>query len=224
MAKRAIQTWKSHFKAGLGTCDPDYPLREWGRLIEHANITLNLLRSSRSNPKLSAWAFLFGDFNFNTTPLAPPGTRVIAHVDSNNRRSWDLHGEAGWYVGPALNHYRCVTCYFPNSRSTRICDTVTFLPKTVKFPEVRLVDHLKQAASDIVTLLTHPPSTTVPSLRAGDPVRNALLDIATTLNQVDHIPEPKLSSPPVIQPDTPLPMVRDPTTTQLVKLPTKTSP
>ena len=191
LAERAIQTWKSHFKAGLATCDPDFPLREWDRLIEQANITLNLLRSSRSNPKLSAWAFLFGEFNFNKTPLAPPGTRIIAHIDSNKRQSWDLHGEAGWYVGPALNHYRCVTCYFPNTKSTRICDTVTFLPKNVKFPQVKLVDHLKQAASDIVTILTHPPSTTVPSLRAGDPIRNALLDIATTLNQVEHILEPK---------------------------------
>jgi hypothetical protein len=108
--ERAIQTWKIHFKAGLATCDPDFPLREWDKLIEQANITLNILRSSRSNPELSAWAFLFGEFNFNKTPLAPPGTRSIAHVDANNQQSWDLHGEAGWYVGPALNHYRCVTC------------------------------------------------------------------------------------------------------------------
>ena len=54
LAERAIQTWKSHFKAGLETCDSDFPLREWDRLIEQANITLNFLRSSRSNPKLSA--------------------------------------------------------------------------------------------------------------------------------------------------------------------------
>ena len=112
-------------------------------------------------------------------PLAPSGTRIIAHVDANNRQYWDLHGEVGWYVGPALNHYQCVTCYFPKTRSTRVCDTVTFLPTNIKFPEVRLVDHLKQAATDIVTILTHPPSTTVPSLYAGHPVRNTLLDIAT---------------------------------------------
>ena len=29
LAKRAIQTWKSHFKAGLASCDPDFPLSKW---------------------------------------------------------------------------------------------------------------------------------------------------------------------------------------------------
>ena len=95
LAEWAIQTWKSHFKAGLATCDPDISLREWDKLIKQTNITLNLLRSSRSNPKLSDWAFLFGEFDFNKTPLAPPGTRIIAHVDANTRQYWDLYSEAG---------------------------------------------------------------------------------------------------------------------------------
>ena len=103
-------------------------------------------------------------------------------------KSWDLHGETGWYVGPALQHYRCVTCYFPKSRSTRICETVTFLPTKIAFPETKLVDFLKQAATDIVTILTQPPSPTTPSLQAGDPTQNTLLDIATSLNRIEQLP------------------------------------
>ena len=87
LAERAIQTYKAHFKAGLATCDENFPLSEWDRLIEQSNITLNLLRSSRSNPKLSAWAYLFGEFNFSATPLAPPGTKIIAHKDTKIRGS-----------------------------------------------------------------------------------------------------------------------------------------
>ena len=92
-------------------------------------------------------------------------------------------------MGPALDHYRCVTCYFPRTRTTRICETVTFFPHDVPFPDVALKDHLMQAVDDIVSILTTPPSTTAPSLQAGDPVRNALLDIATQLRQVDNIPQ-----------------------------------
>ena len=106
------------------------------------------------------------------------------------RRTWDFSGEVGWYVGPALTHYRCVTIYFPRSRATRICDTVTFLPHDVPFPEVSLKDYLKQAASDIITILTQPPSTTVPSLEAGDPTRNALLKLAKQLGRMESLPEP----------------------------------
>ena len=72
-AERAIQTFKNHFIAGLATADPKFPLREWDRLIPQAILTLNIMRECRINPKLSAYAYLFGQFNFNATPLAPPG-------------------------------------------------------------------------------------------------------------------------------------------------------
>ena len=77
-AERAIQTFKSHFIAILSSVDPEFPLSQWDLLLPQTNLTLNLLRSARSNPKLSAHAYLFGNHNFSKTPLAPPGTRVIA--------------------------------------------------------------------------------------------------------------------------------------------------
>jgi hypothetical protein len=196
LAERAIQTWKNHFKAGLASVDPKFPLSEWDRLISQANITLNLLRTARVNPKLSAYAYIFGEFNFSATPLAPPGTKIVAHIKSDQRRTWELNGETGWYVGPSLNHYRCVQCYFPRTRTVRDCDTVTFFPSNIPFPDIRLDDFLRQAASDIITILTQPQSPTTPTLQAGDPVRNALLTLATQLKRIDNIPEPL--PPPVI--------------------------
>ena len=87
LTERAIQIFKSQFKSRLATCDPKFPIAECDRLIEQSNITLNLLRSSRANPKLFAWAYLFGEFNFNATPLAPPGTKIVAHKDTKVRAS-----------------------------------------------------------------------------------------------------------------------------------------
>ena len=46
-AERAIRTYKNHLIAGLYTCDPQFPSREWDRLLPQCNITLNLLRSAR---------------------------------------------------------------------------------------------------------------------------------------------------------------------------------
>ena len=80
-AERAVQTHENHFKAALAGADPNYPLAEWDRFIPQANITLNLLRNARVNPKLSAYSYIFGPFNFMATPLAPPGTKVIAHTN-----------------------------------------------------------------------------------------------------------------------------------------------
>ena len=41
--ERAIRTFKNHFLAGLATCDPDFPLRKWDRLILQAELTPNVL-------------------------------------------------------------------------------------------------------------------------------------------------------------------------------------
>ena len=99
------------------------------------------------------------------TPLAPSGTKIVAHIKSGTRVSWQLNGEVGWCAGSSMQHYRCVECYFPRTKQVRACDTVTFSPTNVPFPQIKLVDFLKQAATDIITILTYPPSTTTPYRR-----------------------------------------------------------
>ena len=104
--------------------------------------------------------------------------KVVAHNKPAKRASWELNGEKGWYIGPSEDHYRCIKCFFEKTRSERNVDTVTFFPKKIKFPQVKLEDFLKQAATDIISLLTQPPSTTTLSLEAGDLTKNALLKLA----------------------------------------------
>jgi hypothetical protein len=103
-AERAIQTFKAHFIAGLCTVHPNSPLHLWDKLIPQAIITLNMLRCSRINPGLSAYQQLYGNFNYNATPLAPPGTKVLILEPAAKRGTYDPHGTEGWYIGPALKH------------------------------------------------------------------------------------------------------------------------
>jgi hypothetical protein len=49
-AERAIQTFKEHFVAGLSLVDPNFPLHLWDRLLQQAEIALNLLQTSRLHP------------------------------------------------------------------------------------------------------------------------------------------------------------------------------
>ena len=55
-AEQAIRTFKNHFVAGFSTTDPNFSVSEWDQFLDQATITLNLLRQSRVNPKLSAYA------------------------------------------------------------------------------------------------------------------------------------------------------------------------
>jgi hypothetical protein len=86
-AERAMQTWKNHWIAGLGTLDPNCPLQLWCQFIEQGQDTLNMLCMSRINPKLSSYAALEGQFNFNKTPLEPVGTKALVFLDPNKRNT-----------------------------------------------------------------------------------------------------------------------------------------
>jgi hypothetical protein len=86
-AERAIQTFTNHFVAMLCSTDTQFPIHLLDRLIPQAVITLNLLRQSRIKPKLSAHAQLNGLFDYNKTPLAPPGTKVIINEKVDHRGS-----------------------------------------------------------------------------------------------------------------------------------------
>ena len=130
--ERAIQTFKSHFIAGLCTTDPEFPIQLWDRLLPQAEITINILQNSRINSKLSAYAQLNGIFDFNATLLAPPGTRVLVHKKPGNQKSWKTRGKDGWYIGPAMEHYRCYRIYIPETHSECIADTVEFFSNQIR--------------------------------------------------------------------------------------------
>jgi hypothetical protein len=86
-AERAIRTLKEHFVAGLASVYPYFPMHLWERLLPQAEISLNLLRTSRLHPQLSAAAHLHGLVDYNKTAFAPPGCKIIAHEKPYQRRT-----------------------------------------------------------------------------------------------------------------------------------------
>jgi len=131
-AERAIQTFKHHFISCLSTCDKNFPLHLWCRILPQVQLTLNLLRNSNTIPHISAECHLNGPFDFNSTPLAPFGSYCVIHEPTNVRKSWGKHITSGWYLGPAFNHYRCFRVYVPSTKSERISDMVEFFIQTTK--------------------------------------------------------------------------------------------
>ena len=53
---------------------------------------------------------------------------------------------------------------------------------------------MRQAATDIIKILTAPPSNVAPSLQAGDETRNGLLLLAKLLNRADKIPDKSVTA------------------------------
>eukprot|EP00957_Ditylum_brightwellii_P047163 3581744-Ditylum_brightwellii.AAC.1 len=65
-------------------------------------------------------------FDFNSMPLAPPGTCGIVYKKPTVHPSWGAHGTNAWYVGPACNHYRHCTVFTPTTKQEHISDMVEF--------------------------------------------------------------------------------------------------
>jgi len=195
-AERAIQTFKNHFVAGLCSVDGSFPLQQWDRMLEQATITLNLLRKSRLHPQLSSQCHLAGEFDYNATPIAPPGTKIISHDKPKDRATWAPHGEVGWYMGPAMEHYRCHRVYITKTRATRVSDTVDFFPQHFSMPKMSSADAATIAAQDLTHALLN-PAPAAPYAALNQAQQKALTDLAEIFRQVTprqrppRVPAPK---------------------------------
>jgi hypothetical protein len=147
-AERSIGIWKDHFVAGLASLDPHFPMHLWCRLINQCTQTLNLMRPSRINPRPSAEAQLNGAFDYNKTPLAPPGTKVLIHETPNRCQTWANHGADGWYLGGAPEHYRCYQVYATKTRAECIARMVEFFLHYGEMPQLSSADAAICAAID----------------------------------------------------------------------------
>src|SRR5687767_3301384 len=59
----------------------------------------------------------------------------------------------GWYLGPALDSYRCYTIWMFDTKQSRICDTVQGFPTKVPMPTASTVNVVVTGIKDIVQAL-----------------------------------------------------------------------
>jgi len=210
-AERAIRTAKNHLIAILCATHDKFPLKLWCFLLEQAEITLNLLRTSRIHPHLSAYNSLCGAFNFSKTPLAPPGIKVIAHNNVSTRESWGPHGKIAYYVGPAMNHYRCYKVCVQSTKKIIVTDTIEYTEDNLfEIPYSSKEDELLDAVVDLHKILKdETPLTSHPM----SPRQAAIAKLRQTILQPPPFPNTiPTSSPRVAPTESTLPRVGTPNT------------
>ncbi len=202
-AERAIRTFQNHFIAGLCSTDHNFPIHLWDRLLPQALLTLNLLRTSRINPRLSAYAQVFGAFNFDRTPLGPPGTKVLVHEKPGQRTTWAPHAVEGWYLGPALESYRCFRVWIWDTKTERITDTLEWFPEHVTMPTASASDLLLASLRDVTQAL-RTASVTSPLPVTAD---SHVAELKTLVDALSGAPSavPVSLSPPRSLPSMPMP-------------------
>jgi hypothetical protein len=124
-----------------------------GQIITTCSHHIEHVKNIKNLHKLSASTHIDGQYDFNRAPLAPRGTRIIAHETASRRRTWAPHDQDGWYIGLALEHYRCYTVYITNTRAERVVETVDFFPENFKLPFPSTQELAIKAATELTHVL-----------------------------------------------------------------------
>ncbi len=150
IVEKAIQTFKAHFISILCGTDITFPLHLWCRLLRQSEHTLNMLRRARITPTVSAYAYLWGQHDYNANPFALLGCKVEAHVTPEVRETWAPHTTSGYYIRNAEEHYRCHKIYISNTKSECICKPVFFKHKYLTMPTITPAEAILKAADNLV--------------------------------------------------------------------------
>jgi hypothetical protein len=187
-AERAIRTWKNHFISTLFTSDPDFPLDLMDHFVDQAEITVNLLRASAVTPCISAYQQVRGVYDYCAHPFAPLGTKVVVFESPTQRQTWAAHGVEGWYIGPALDHYRCFTVYVNHTNSVRITDTVAWHPVAYVMPDASGIEAMTVLTEELIgtlkSLRDTPPTWFTSGQPSTSPISTAMHEALSLLRDI----------------------------------------
>ena len=149
-AEPAVKTAKYHIIAHIATLDHQCSMQFWSKMLPHMHDTLNMLRTSCNNKKLTTYEELNGKFDWNLTPISPPGTRGMIFIHPDSRNTFALHCGEAFTVGRARHHYRLLEFYVPTTRGYHISGTFRLDPTHWKLPIISEQDKKVVAATELL--------------------------------------------------------------------------
>ena len=105
---------------------------------------------SRNNTSKTAYQETKGDFDWNTTPLAPVGTKAMVYIHPDNHNTFVPHCNTRHVVERAPNHYRLLEFYIPATRGYRRSGTYRLMPQHCRMPTISKEDRTVEAAADLI--------------------------------------------------------------------------
>ena len=153
LAEKEIHTWKDNFIGVMSGTVATFPVHLWCQAIPQAEWQLFLLRKSNVNPKVSAYAHIYGPHDYKAATFLPIGMETLVH-DNPKRRGNFAENFSKWYVlGTASEHYRSWKMWMKDTRATRILATVFHKHKYITKTGVTPEDHIISTAHKLTAEL-----------------------------------------------------------------------
>ena len=171
----------------------------WDNPLVHTDLTLNLLFQATLNPRISAWEYFNGAFDYTATSLCPIGCKIIIHTTSNKQKSWDKRGCEGFSVGPVLHHYRCIQAIYSKTKSLIITYTAEYLHAYIMQPHVTAENIITHAIHFLSAALKDVPTSICDSqLAAIEAVRTIFANWLTVESLPPESPKVLTHPKPVV--------------------------
>ena len=153
IAEKTIQTWKDHFISVCRGVYAHFPMHLWCRLTPQPEKQLLLLRQTNINPKISAFAYLYGTHIYNAQPFSPIGMEAMIHNKTSQRKTFAQHCSKGFVLGSSPEHYQCWNLWTTSTKATRVSGTVFFKHNYITNPETTPTDAMIAAANRMTETL-----------------------------------------------------------------------
>jgi hypothetical protein len=75
--------------------------------------------------------------------------RIVMHEKPHQRSSWSPHGVEDFYLGPALERYRCYRGWVVKTQRKRVVDPVAWHPQNVMMPGASETELLGKSLEDL---------------------------------------------------------------------------
>ncbi len=172
---------EKHFLSSITGLPKTFPIANWCCLTDQTDFTLNMLWPCHQNPALYAFKALEGSYLFDATPMAPLGTKVLAHHKPNQRLSWGFHALNAWCISPSLQHYWCIKIIMHNTGGECITDTFQYKHHTIPVPVI--------TATDSILKVTHQLTAAIEGIQDAAPDELEAIESLCHILLVEQIPQ-----------------------------------
>ena len=171
-AERAGETAKAHIISTVATCSPKFPIESVHLLLQHCELTLNLMRESDIKG-ISCWQRLRGPLDIVRHNIYPIGCPVAIYDPSH--LTWAPRAESGFYLG--INHlgFRSHRVLSLSTMAERDSVSLDWLPSNhdvlhyEPLPPVLFTGVILPDAPEDAQFYEHHPPLTLPIIPEGAP-------------------------------------------------------
>ena len=114
------------------------------------------------------------------------GWKAKIYKKTHKQLTYAPHSVDGWYLGPAVYHYRFYTCYNIDTGGETTSYTIAFFPTFIKMPNYSSRYMEIHSAADLAKALQTPrPEST---FQVGNPQLKSIRELYDILDAMNKIP------------------------------------